>query len=142
MLTAHYKNNLWSNQTLSCHSVMAIVGSRKCVSSTVSSRPRRPLRVTVAPHRLSSSTKETFFRRTAVSCANSIVHVNLTPPNNTACNLASSRASCRVSLICFGGWDWLWFMYRPETLSNAVLDRPRRLPNHLDRCYRRNISIW
>ena len=64
-----------------------------------------------------------FFRRTAVSYANPSGHVNPTPPDDADCNLASSGALFGVS------------GYRPETISAAVLDRPRRIPNRFDRCY-------
>ena len=40
---------------------------------------------------------EQFFRRNAVSCANSSENVYLTPTYDGACNLASSGASCGVS---------------------------------------------
>ena len=73
-------------QTLCCHSMMTIVGSRS---------PRRSPRETVAPRRLSATTK--YFRRTAHSCANSSGHVNLIPPDDAAFNLASSGALCGLS---------------------------------------------
>ena len=41
--------------------MMTLAGSRKCVSFTVSSGRRKLSRETVAPHRLSATTKETIF---------------------------------------------------------------------------------
>ena len=41
--------------------------------------------------------KRRFFRRSAVSCANSSDDVYLTPTYDTSCNFASSGASCGVS---------------------------------------------
>ena len=69
---------------------MDIVGSRKSGSSTVSFSSRRSLSVTVAPHRFSATTKKKkrYFHRTGVSYANSSGDVNLTTPDDAACNLA------------------------------------------------------
>ena len=61
--------------------------------------------VTVALHRLSPTTKETIFRRSAVSRANSSNHVNKTTPDGAVCNMASLEASCGANWIHLGGWD-------------------------------------
>ena len=57
--------------------------------------------------RLQIPENEQFFRRSAVSCANSSNNVYLTPAYDGACNLANSGASCGVSGLHLNVWERL-----------------------------------
>ena len=62
-----------------------------------------------------------FFHRSSVSRANFSGHVYLTPTYDAACSFVSSGAFCTVSGMYLVGWDRVWFTYRLQTLSAAVL---------------------
>ena len=95
--------------------------ANECVEhGALRSRPSN--KVCIAPHTFSTTTKETIFRRNAVSCTVITAHVHQIPPNDAACNLSSLGVWCGVSWMHLGGSDKLWFTSRSETLSTAVLD--------------------
>ena len=66
------------------------------------------IRFAVASHQdFKYQLKKRFLHRNTVPCANSFGNVYLTPTYDSACNLASSGASCGVSELHFSGWDRL-----------------------------------
>ena len=85
---------------------ISLCDDRKCLASGCIKHgvfeSRRSNRLTVVPHRLSTTRKEKIFSRSAVLCANSSGYIYVTPPYKASCIFVGSGAFCgliRMNLV-------------------------------------------